>query len=102
MGKTGMSKVASLCLDKAHYAAQKICSVPGYSMRFEAPYFKEFVIRTTKSVNRVLNHCRERNILAGVPLGPWYKTMSDCFLVAVTEKRSREEIDALAKALSEV
>jgi len=41
-----------------------------------------------------------QGILAGVPLGPWFPEMSDCFLVAVTEKRSRAEIDRLAEVLS--
>jgi glycine dehydrogenase subunit 1 len=102
VGKRGLARVASLCLDKAHYAAQKIAEVPGFELRFQAPFFKEFVIRTTKDVSKVLKHCRSRGILAGVPLGQWYDTMKDCLLVAVTEKRTRAEIDALAKTLGEL
>jgi glycine dehydrogenase subunit 1 len=101
MGRQGITKVASLCLDKAHYAAGRIGELDGFDLRFSAPFFKEFAVRTTKPVDRVLSHCRERNILAGVPLGDWYPELADCFLVAVTEKRSKVEIDALVAALAE-
>ncbi len=101
VGRTGLTKVATLCVDKAHYAAEKIAALPGYELRFRAPFFKEFVVRTNRDVSRVLQHCRTRGILAGVPLAPWYPELGDCFLVAVTEKRTREEIDQLVSALGE-
>jgi glycine dehydrogenase subunit 1 len=100
LGRNGVAKVASLCLDKAHYAADRIAALPGYGLRFDAPFFKEFVVRTDRDVPRVLDRCRERKILAGVPLGGWYPDLADCFLVTVTEKRTRQEIDALVEALS--
>ena len=101
VGKRGAMRVASLCLDKAHYAADRIAAVDGFEMRFGSPFFKEFVVRTSKDVDRVLAHCRSRGILAGIPLGRWYHELRDCFLVAVTEKRTRTEIDALVEALEE-
>lgn len=99
MGKRGLAKVASLCLDKAHYAAERIDALDGFELRFRAPFFKEFAVRTTKDVGAVLEHCRQRNILAGAALGRWHKDLSDCLLIAVTEKRTRQEIDALVDAL---
>ena len=100
MGRGGMKKAASLCVDGAHYAAERIGSLPGFEQRFGAPFFKEFVVRTDRNVERVLSHCRERGILAGVSLGRWYEEMADCFLVAVTEKRTKEQIDELVEAFS--
>lgn len=99
LGRQGLSKVASLCLDKSHYAADQIARLEGFDMRFEAPFFKEFVVRTRKSVDHVLKTCRAKGILAGVPLGQWYDNLTDCILVAVTEKRTKEEIDQLVAAL---
>lgn len=99
MGKQGLGKVASLCFDKAHYAAHEIAKIEGYSLRFAAPFFKEFVVQTNRGVERVLDACRGRGILGGVPLAPFDESMSDCFLVAVTEKRSKQEIDSLLAAL---
>ena len=101
LGRRGAATVASLCLDKAHYAAEQICALPGFELRFHAPFFKEFVVRTTKDVSKVLAHARRRGILAGLALDQWYPQLSDSFLVAVTEKRTRGQIDALAAALDE-
>jgi glycine dehydrogenase subunit 1 len=102
LGRRGLARVASLCLDKAHYAAGRIAEVPGFELRFDAPFFKEFVVRTTKDVAGVLEACRSKSILAGVPLGRWYDDLEDCFAVAVTEKRTREEIDTLVECLAQV
>ncbi len=99
MGRTGIAQVASLCLDKAHYAASRIGELDGFAVRFAAPFFKEFVVRAKKDVSSVLRRARERGILAGVPLGKWFPDMNDCFVIAVTEKRTRLEIDALVAAL---
>lgn len=99
MGRGGLTRIASLCLDKSHYAAERISELEGFEMRFETPFFKEFVIRTTKNVDRVLTTCRAKGILAGVGLARWYDDLNDCVLVAVTEKRTRQEIDRLVAAL---
>jgi len=99
VGKRGLAKIAGLCLDKAHYAADRIASLNGFDLRFRAPFFKEFVLRTRKDVNAVIEHCRGRNILAGVPLGRWHKELTNCLLIAVTEKRTKQDIDLLVEAL---
>ncbi|HOW18818.1 MAG TPA: aminomethyl-transferring glycine dehydrogenase subunit GcvPA, partial [Phycisphaerae bacterium] len=101
MGRTGIAKVASLCLDKAHDAANSIAALDGFELRFAAPFFKEFVVRTKKDVPKLLQHARERGILAGLPLGRWYPELGDCLLVAVTERRTKQHIDALVDALRE-
>jgi glycine dehydrogenase subunit 1 len=99
IGRKGIAQVANLCLDKAHYAAERIAQVPGYRLKFSAPFFKEFVVQADRDVSKVLASCRAKNILAGVPLGRWFKELSDSFTVAVTEKRTKEDIDQLANAL---
>lgn len=98
MGKQGIGKVASLCFDKAHYAAHEIARLSGFKLRYAAPFFKEFVVQTTKPVSNVLEACRHLGILGGVPLGQFDPAWSDCLLVAVTEKRTKGEIDALVAA----
>jgi glycine dehydrogenase subunit 1 len=99
MGKQGLRRAASLCFEKAHYAAEIIGRLRGYQIAFPGPFFREFAVRTTRGVSRALKVCRERGILGGVPLDRFDEKRSDCFLVAVTEKRTRAEIDALAAAL---
>ncbi len=83
-------------------AADRIAGLDGYRVRFDAPFFREFVVQTDYDVGKVLKHCRDQGILAGVALGRWFDDLSDCFMVAVTEKRSRGQIDALVEALRTV
>jgi glycine dehydrogenase subunit 1 len=100
MGKRGIAEVAAQCLDKAHYAAREITRIDGYELRFPAPFFKEFVVRTSRGVKAALAACRAQGILGGVPLGQFDERLSDCFLVAVTERRTKAEIDRLVAALA--
>ena len=101
MGPAGMRSVAELCLQKARYAGERLAAVPGLSLAFNRPTFKEFVVRVkNRSVSQLIEHASERGIFAGVPLERWYPELRDCLLVAVTEKRTRPEIDRLAAVLS--
>ena len=70
------------------------------SLRFGAPFFKEFTVRLPKSPERVIRRLTRDRILAGVPLKGLDRAYKDCLLVAVTEKRTKEEIDAYAAALA--
>jgi glycine cleavage system P protein (glycine dehydrogenase) subunit 1 len=60
---------------------------------------REFAVRLSAPVDRVLERCAERGIAAGYPLGREYPEHEDGLLVAITERRTREQIDALADAL---
>ncbi len=100
LGKQGLAKAGELSAQKAHYAAECLAKVPGASLRFTAPFFKEFALRLPKSPERVVARLARQKILAGVPLKPFDRALADCLLVAVTEKRTKEEIDAYAEALA--
>jgi glycine dehydrogenase subunit 1 len=101
MGPQGMRSVAELCLQKAHYAMDRLASQAGLEPAFERPVFKEFVVRAADgAVDRRLDAALRDGIFAGVPLGRWYPESADCLLVAVTEKRTKAQIDRLAECLS--
>ncbi len=101
MGPAGLRGVAELCAQKAHYARRRLAEV-GLRPAFDQPTFKEFVVRarSAEDVERRLARARERGVLAGVPPGRWYGELDDCLLVAVTEKRTKAQIDALVEALA--
>lgn len=100
MGPVGMREAAELSLQKAHYAANQITAADRYALRFDQPFFKEFVVRdSTGAVADQLAKAEEDGYLAGVPLGQWSEEFNDCFLVAVTEKRTKAEIEGLAQSL---
>jgi glycine dehydrogenase subunit 1 len=97
MGPAGMRAVAELCLQKARYAAERLSAASSLALAFSRPTFKEFVVRVQgRPVEALIENGLAQNILAGVPLARWYPKLSDCLLVAVTEKRTKEEIDRLA------
>ncbi len=101
LGPQGLRETANLCLQKSHYAAEQLCKQERFSMVFNRPTFKEFVLRDAENrVEELLQSTLGEGFLAGIPLGQWYPHLSDCFLVAVTEKRTKEEIDALVQALT--
>jgi glycine cleavage system P protein (glycine dehydrogenase) subunit 1 len=100
MGKVGMRKVGELSTAKAHYAAETFAKIPGVRLRFTAPFFKEFALELPKSPERIAKRLMKDKILAGVPLKAFDRAQKDCLLVAVTEKRTRAEIDAYAAALT--
>jgi len=100
LGRRGLARVGELSLAKAHYAAERLASIPGVALRFSAPFFKEFTLKLPKSPERVVARLARGRILAGVPLKPFDRRLGDCLVVAVTEKRTKEEIDAFAEALA--
>ena len=100
MGPHGLQRTAELCLHKARYAAEQLTSGGRFELLFDQPTFKEFVIRDRENnVAEALDSSLSKNILGGVPLGAWYPELEDCFLVAVTEKRTKAEIDLLAELI---
>jgi glycine dehydrogenase subunit 1 len=100
LGPQGLRETANLCLQKSRYAVEQLCKNDRFELAFAAPTFKEFVIRDRRGrVDELLAHALDFGFLAGVPLGQWYPDLNDCFLMAVTEKRTKQEIDHLASSL---
>ncbi|MBI1901814.1 MAG: aminomethyl-transferring glycine dehydrogenase subunit GcvPA [Planctomycetia bacterium] len=98
MGPRGLREVAELCLQKSHYAQKQITAGGRFQTKFARPFFKEFVVRDTKGrVESLIADASTQGFLAGVPLARFYPELADCFLVTVTEKRTRDEIDRLAR-----
>jgi glycine dehydrogenase subunit 1 len=102
LGQTGLCQVAELCYSKAHYAAEKISSLHGYSLCFDTPYFHEFSVCCPKPVAEINDHLLEHGFLGGYDLSQDYPALKDHMLVAVTEMNTRDEIDALVDVLAEV
>ncbi len=100
LGKHGLRELAELCAAKADYARERLTAVDGVTMRFPKRwYFNEFVLNLPMAADKVIRGLFQRGISAGFPLGRYWPEMSNCLLVAVTEKRTKEDIDYLAHAL---
>lgn len=98
MGPQGLRDTAELCLQKAHYAADELCKIPGVTLKFSQPFFKEFTVEVKSDAAALLQKLREQGYHAGLHLGQWYPSLKNCISVAVTEKRSKAEIDGLVQA----
>ena len=102
VGPGGLRAVAELCLQKARYAAGRLCAGGSLTPAFARPTFKEFVVRLSGGrVEEFVEVALRHDIFAGLPLARWYPELSDGLLIAVTEKRTRAQIDRLA-ALGDV
>jgi glycine dehydrogenase subunit 1 len=102
LGKQGLRQVANLCYQKAHYAAECISGIPGFSVCSGAPFFHEFIVCCPKPVAEINEHLLEHGILGGYDLGNDYPQLKDHMLVAVTEMIKKDDVDALCDALEEV
>ncbi len=95
MGPQGLAEAAQQCYSKAHYAAQEITKIPGFSLKHKGDFFHEFVTTLPCPAEKVLAHLHEKDILGGLPV-------EGGMLWAVTEMNSKAQIDALVHALKEV
>ena len=102
MGREGLKKVANLCLQKSHYACEKLLSTGRFTKAFEGSFFKEFTLKSREPLAGLNDRLLENKIIGGLELGRYYHEMQDCWLVAVTEKRTRSEIDKLADAAASI
>ncbi|MBN1125534.1 MAG: aminomethyl-transferring glycine dehydrogenase subunit GcvPA [Sedimentisphaerales bacterium] len=103
LGKEGLREVAQLCADKASYAYQKLTSIPGVTPHFRAKWvFNEMVLDLPCDAADVIGRLIEKGFAAGFPLSRYYKGMENSILVAVTEKRTKQQIGMLAEALEAV
>ena len=101
VGKNGLKEMAQLNLDKAEYAKQLLSAIKGVEVKRSSPTFNEFTVHLPRDASQVVAAMMRKGFAAGFPLGRYYPGMERYLLVAVTEKRTKEEIDRYAKALQE-
>ncbi len=99
LGKEGISELGKHCVKKAHYLADGISKIKGFSLAWNAPFFNEFAVKCPVCPHKIVDALMEKKILAGYPLGDAYPELKDHLLIAVTEKRSKKEMDDLLSGL---
>ena len=103
MGRRGIQEAAHQCLQKAAYTAKRIADLKGFSLPFNGPFFNEFVVRGPGNAAELLTLlAKEKDIEAGIALSRFIPDRDKDFLVCVTETNTREQIDQLVSALSEL
>ncbi len=101
LGKNGMRQVAEATVRNTQYALGKLKEA-GARRRFDGKVFGEFTLELPRNAAEVRDRLLEQGILAGLPLGTYYEGMENCLLVAVTELRTREQIDDFSEKLRAV
>jgi len=101
MGREGMREVALQNRAKALWAKERLSAIPGFSVRFTAPVFNEFVIDMPRDASEVSEALISHGVVGGLPLGTFYAGMERSMLFCVTEMNSRGDIETLASALEE-
>ena len=100
LGPQGLKETAEHCVTKTHFARQRIAALDRFELVHDGPVFKEFVVRDlAQDVPGLMRQALQRGFLAGVPLGPMDPELENCFAVAVTEKRTEQEISDWAEVL---
>ncbi len=99
LGKEGIKELATQCVTKAHYLADAIAAVKGYSLAWKTPFFNEFAVKCPVAPEKIVKSLLGKGILAGYPLGKDYPELKDHLLVAVTEKRTKKEMDEFVHGL---
>ncbi len=98
-GRVGLARLAEINVQRAATVRRRLFEAgDGLEAAFRGPIFNEFAVRSARPVDEVLAEMREAGVLAGVPLGPDYPELEDCWITAVTECNPPEEIDRLAAA----
>jgi glycine dehydrogenase subunit 1 len=96
LGKRGLRQVAELCYHKAHYAAEAIAKLRGYSRVFQKPFFKEFVIRCPIAPSQINQALFKEGIIGGLDIS---HIIDNSMLLCVTEMNTKQEIDKLVEIL---
>jgi glycine dehydrogenase subunit 1 len=102
LGPEGLAETGRQSVQKARYLAGRLVAIPGVDPAVGSPCAREFPIRLPLPAEEAVEAMAERGYLAGIPLSADYPELPDSLLVAVTERRTRSEMDGFASALAEV
>ncbi len=105
MGPRGMEETAEQCLERAHYAADRLAALDGFRLRYPAPFFHEFVLECPRPAREIVRGCLIRGVIPGVNLGRFAELGPEgadrLLLVCATEKHTKDDLDALVDAVKE-
>jgi glycine dehydrogenase subunit 1 len=99
LGKRGIAELAELMLKRTAYAREQLTALDGVELLHDRPVVREFAVRLAAPVRDVLRRAADSGVNAGYALGDTYPEHEDGLLVAITERRSRADIDRLVSVL---
>ena len=102
MGRAGLKQVALLSAEKAQELARRIFEIERFESYFDAPFVREFAVKTPVPARKIIDSMAAKNILPGIDAGKWYRGLDDCLIIAATEKRTDADISRLVEGLKEL
>ncbi len=99
LGRRGIVEIGELMLQRTAYARRTLAALDGVEALHEQPVVREFAVRLDADVADVIERCAAEGVNPGYPLGADYPEFEDGLLVAITEQRTRADIDRLADVL---
>jgi glycine cleavage system P protein (glycine dehydrogenase) subunit 1 len=99
LGRRGIVELAELMLQRTAYARERLGALDGVQAAHEQPVVREFALTLDAPVDRVIERCRRQGVNPGYPLRRDYPDLDEGLLVAITERRTRADIDRLVEVL---
>jgi glycine dehydrogenase subunit 1 len=96
LGREGLVELAELLLQRTHYAREALCAIDGVAPLHSQPVIREFAVTLPRPVEEVVERCAARGVSPGLAL-----VADNALLVAITEQRSRADIDRLVQVVRE-
>src|SRR3712207_1608401 len=101
LGRRGIVEIGDLMLQRTAYARERLAAIDGVTLLHEQPVVREFTVSVDAPVDAVIERCAAEGINPGYALGRDYEEHPNGLLVAITEQRTREQIDRLADVLGD-
>ena len=102
LGPDGLTEVGRLSAQKARYMAARLTAIEGIDLAYSSAYAREFAVTLPIHPSVLIDAMAARGYLAGIDLTSDYPELGDALLIALTEKRSKQEIDSYVELVEEV
>ncbi|MBA3815575.1 MAG: aminomethyl-transferring glycine dehydrogenase subunit GcvPA [Parachlamydiaceae bacterium] len=101
-GPVGLQKLSLTNFQRTAYLKEKLAILPKVKLMAKAPFFNEFAVNFGRPVNIVQQHFRKNNIEPGLDLSRFYPQLEGYFIIAVTETKSKEQLDQYVQIAQEL
>lgn len=99
LGKIGFRHLATLCAKRTFYLQQQLKQLKRVQQTFQSPVFRELTVSVNSDIDELKHRLAEANLVVGPWLGEYYPELKNSFIIALTEKRTREQINRLLEVL---
>jgi len=100
LGRVGIVELVESMIQRTAYTRERLAAIDGVTLLHDQPVVREFAVTLDVPAQRVIDRCRAQGVNPGYALGREYPELADALLIAITEQRTRADIDRLAATLA--